>query len=287
MNSPAVLIIAAALLMALSGCSDDPAETEHVARVGDQVLTEADVSDALQSMETRLDSVHARQQIIEQWITDALLYREAQRRNLSGDPAVQRRLREQQQEVLINELTNRLYDSFSPEPSSAEIQRYYERHREQLRLRQPFVRIRYLTTTNINTAREVRTELAELDDSATADSLWAVLVSDHAAYPDEARQLAATYHPASSLFARQPAVQKQLADLDPGETAPVIRNAGDSLAHVLQLISRASAGTVPEQAWVEDEIRRRLVIRTRKQMYAREVQRLRNEARARGELDLP
>jgi hypothetical protein len=58
------------------------------------------------------------------------------------------------------------------------------------------------------------------------------------------------------------------------------------LYHVLHLVDRADAGTIPERAWVEAEIRRRLRLRGRKQMYAREVERLRNEARARGTLDV-
>lgn len=272
--------------MTLVGCGRDAADGEYVARVGDQGLTQAEVTDALQSMGGALDSSVARQQIVEQWVTKALLYREAQRRNLSDDPSVQQRLREQERSVLVNALTNRLYDRFSPDISSAEIQSYYERHREQLRLRQPFLRIRHLATSNINTAREVRAELAELDDSPTSDSLWSVLVAQHATNPDEARQRAATYHPASRLFAQRPAVREQLDRLEPGETAPVIRSETDSLAHVLQLVDHAPEGTVPERAWVEDEIRRRLVIRARKQMVAREVQRLRNEARAQDALDI-
>jgi hypothetical protein len=55
---------------------------------------------------------------------------------------------------------------------------------------------------------------------------------------------------------------------------------------VLQLVKRAAPGTVPPLEWVEDEIHERLRIQSRKQMYARQVQRLRNEALAREALDV-
>jgi hypothetical protein len=46
------------------------------------------------------------------------------------------------------------------------------------------------------------------------------------------------------------------------------------------------AGEVPELSWIEDEVRRQVEIQSRKQMVARHVQRLRNEAQARDELEI-
>jgi hypothetical protein len=50
-------------------------------------------------------------------------------------------------------------------------------------------------------------------------------------------------------------------------------------------IERVPAGTPPEFAWVKDDIRRRLVLWRRKQMYARHVERFRNQARSNGTLE--
>jgi hypothetical protein len=50
-------------------------------------------------------------------------------------------------------------------------------------------------------------------------------------------------------------------------------------------IERVPAGTPPEFAWVKDDIRRRLVLWRRKQMYARHVERLRNQPRSNGALE--
>jgi len=57
--------------------------------------------------------------------------------------------------------------------------------------------------------------------------------------------------------------------------------------HVLRLDRRIPEGTDPKLAGVPPQIRRRLRIRARKQMYAHEVERLRIKAQARGALDLP
>jgi hypothetical protein len=45
------------------------------------------------------------------------------------------------------------------------------------------------------------------------------------------------------------------------------------------------AGTLPEFEWVNDEIRERVVLQRRKQMYSRQVERLRNRARTSGALE--
>jgi hypothetical protein len=63
---------------------------------------------------------------------------------------------------------------------------------------------------------------------------------------------------------------------------PVIET--DGLAHLLQLVDRVPAGAIPELAWIEDQVRRQLTIDARKQMYERQVQRLRTEALSRDAL---
>lgn len=276
------ICVALGIFLLSSGCGEAPPEAAYVARVGDAYLTEQELAEALPQLGA--DSTAARQQFIEQWITNQLLYREAQRRNLANEPSVQQRIREEERSILINALTNRLFETTPAAPSPSDIASYYERNKNQLRLREPFVRIRYLSTTNINTARSVREELVDLDDSAAADSMWAVLVNRHAAEPAEAHELAAHHYPRSTLFPQQAALRNQLNGIAPGATSEMVRN--DGRVHVIQLVSEVPAGTIPEQAWVEDTIRRRLQIRARKQMYAREVQRLRNEARAEGAIEI-
>ena len=71
-------------LLALGACSDAPSADapgggETVARVGDARLTEGDVANALGDGPVGLDSVTAREQVIEQWVQRELLVQEARR----------------------------------------------------------------------------------------------------------------------------------------------------------------------------------------------------------------
>lgn len=279
-------LLAAVLLLGtavLGGCNPEPAHPDFVARVGDQYLTRDDLSDALAALPVPQDSAEAHRQVVEQWITNQLLYQEALDRGLDRDPEVRRLLEESKRSVLVSALISRMYEENPATPSPAELQAYFESNRDQLRLLEPFVRVRYLATSSADEAAAAR-RLLQQTPSARQDSVWSLLVRRYAEDEDAARSLAENYFAESRLFINQPALRTELNRLRPEEVAPIFE--ADSLYHLLQLVARVPAGTVPEPAWIEDELTRRLVIQARKQLYARQVQRLRNEALAREALDV-
>ena len=272
------------VLLSVSGCEPEPEREEYVARVGDEYLTEREVSSSLSSLPADVDTAEARRQVIEQWMTRSLLLREARRLNLSDEPDVHEKIEQQRRSILVTALTDRISEEAELGPTDAEVRAYFQSNREQLTLREPYVRVRHFATRAETAAREARQVLATADP-AGADTVWTRLVEQHARKPQTALDLADRFVPEGRLFSHNPFLRDELTELDDGDVAPVVT--ADSLYHVLQLVRRVSAGTEPELAWVQNQIRRRLTIRARKQMYAREVQRLRNEATARGELEQP
>ncbi|ARA92206.1 hypothetical protein AWN76_002785 [Rhodothermaceae bacterium RA] len=278
---PALLL---ASLLPAGGCGRSEPPRDYLARVGDAYLTEADLAAALEGLNPGEDSSYVRQQIIEQWITNELLYQEARRRGLADDEEVRRLLQENERSVLISALLARLYDEAPAEPSPEEIQAYFERNKEQLRLREPFVQVYYLFTPAEDSARTARSRMQQALSAGTLEAEWPALAARFSADAALSLELAATLYPEARLFSVSPAVLERLQRMREGELSPVL--ATDEAYHVVYLARRVPAGTIPELAWVEDEVRQRLVIQTRKQMYARQVQRLRNEAMARESLDL-
>ncbi|PEN15122.1 hypothetical protein CRI94_02200 [Longibacter salinarum] len=290
LNRVPALVFGAILLVALvhlsSGCSGDAAPEAYVARIGDSYLTESEVSSSLRALPAGVDTVEARQQIIEQWITRTLLLREAERLNLREEPDVQRQIEQQERSILVTALTDRMYNQADVGPSETEIQNYFQSNRDQLALREPFIRVRHLSIATRNRAEEARSALqTAAAEGAPLDSTFETLVNEYAERPKQSRMLSTRFVPASRLFGHYPYVRDELSELGPGQISPVVED--DSLYHVMQLVERIPEGSEPELRWVKDQIRRRLTIRSRKQMYAREVQQLRNQAAARNELDIP
>lgn len=279
--------VVASILLAgllLGGCEKEEPPSSYVARVGTHYLQQEDVARMLQGMGPVPDSTQARQQIIGQWVENTLLLQEAQRLNLAEDPAVKQRLEEERQNTLVTALKNRIYDELDQPPSKQEVRTYFERHQKQLTLREPYVEVRHLTAQRGDSAQAARQQLQSAR-TADADSVWAQLSRRYAEQPARARRLAGRFLPESRLFSRLPYVRDELDALREGEVAPIIRD-GERF-HLLQLVQHVDAGTAPKLEWVEGEIRRRLRIRHRKQMYAREVERLRNRAKADNMIEMP
>lgn len=280
---PALLTI---LLLAglVAGCQSEEPPSSFTARVGDHYLTQSDLDRLMDDMGPIPDSSEARQQVIEQWIERTLLLREAERLKLSQEPAVERLLEKRRQSTLVSAMTERIYEDTQREPTEEEVRTYFERHQSQLALREPYVRVRHLATTEEDTARRIRTRLQRTPETE-ADSVWTSLIRRHAEQPDRALEISGQFLPEGRLFSQLPYVRDELSNLREGEIAPLTQD--DNRFHVLQLVRRVPEGTSPELRWVEPEIRRRLRIRARKQMYAREVQRLRNRAKANDLLEAP
>jgi len=278
------LLVGGLLVLALgTGCQSEAPPSSYVARVGSHYLTQEDLDRRLAGMGPARDTTKARQQVIDQWITRTLLYREAKRLNLESVEEVQQKLKRQRRSILVGAAKNQLFEKVDLAPSEEEVQTYFERHKEQLRLREPYVSVRYVATDRRAAAKTVRQALRTLP--VQSDSAWNRLVREHAADTARARRLSQRHLPESQLGEQLPALQEELSSLEPGDTAPVVN--GDDRYHVLRLDRRIPEGANPKPQWVEPEIRRRLRIRARKQMYAHEVERLRSKARAAGTLETP
>jgi ADP-ribose pyrophosphatase YjhB (NUDIX family) len=282
--SRAVALLVCVLVGAsLSGCQSDTPPSSYVARVGSDYLTEADLDRMLAGMGPVRDSTEARQQAIDQWVTRTLLYQEAKRLNLGSNDEVQQRLRRQRRSVLASALRTRFEEEADVRPTPEEVRTYFERYKEQLRLREPHVRVQYLAASDRTTAQTVRRELRT--PPAPPDTTWARLVAEYATDTTRARQLSRRFFPRSQFNQQVPALADRLDALQEGETTSIVEANGRY--HVLRLDRRLPEGTPPELDWIEPKIRRRLRIRGRKQIHATEVQRLRNRVQADGALELP
>lgn len=266
----------------ISACGGGSRESAYVARVGNEYLMQEDVADALAMIPPYQDSVATREQIVNRWITDQLLVQEALRRNLQDNPEVVRRLQENEHSVLISTLMAQIYE-LSQEPSTNDVRAYFDRNRERLRTRETYIRVRYLSTTDSLGAEYARAALSERGER-NVDSVWSAMVGRYARDRDGSLALSSNYFPASQLFAMQPELRRVILSLSAGQVAPVQQV--EDLYHVVQFVDSIPEGTLPELEWVEREIRERLRIQARKQLFADQVERLRNEALAREALEI-
>jgi len=274
----------------LSGCAEETESQDYVARVEDRYLFEEDIERIMANIAVTGNPSEMRRHIVNQWLTTEVLYQEALRRGLAENAEVQRRLDESERSVLVNSFIESFYRENSPSPSVGETRTYFEQHKEQLRLREPFVRVRYLRAGTFEEAAQAQLALlnAGVAERDSVWTLWAGTLEINSSALDtlfSPRISAYDHYPESRLFGNQPLLRQTLAGLQDERTAAVIES--DSSYHVLQLAQRIPTGSMPQQEWIQPELVRQLVIQNRKQLYARLVQRLTNEALAREALDSP
>lgn len=276
-----IALVMATVLLTLPGCTKQIEGEDYVARVGNEILTLAEINRLLENTSAFLDSSDAVSQIVEQWITNELLFQEAVSRGLKGDPSVQRLLADNERSVLINALVNRMAATeMGAGPGDSSIRSYYDQNRDQLALREPFVRVRHLVFVDPDSADSVRTILQSL---AGEPEETPVLLDLNSRYSSGGPELN-SYYPQSQLFARIPGLTEAVNSIEPGEVLPLF--AHEDAFHLIQLIDRVPAGTVPSLDMIADELRDRVAIKMRKQLFARQVQRLRTRALSRDDLEI-
>ncbi len=280
------LLTVCSLFITLSmvvGCSSGQENVDYVARLGDKFYTRSELNSALATIPAARDSSEARAQILRQWTTTELLYNEAISRGLKNDPDVASLIHENERSVLASALLSRIYEEEYTAPNETEILGYYEQHKDQLVLREPFVKVWYLSAAERDSAEAARSEMKQLDQEAESPDVWQKIVDRFADDPEGSLLLSDSFYPESRLLSFVPTVQAAVRNLSSGDTLPVVED--DSRFIVVRLRDRLPAGSLPDLSLIRDQIVETLTIENRKQLYARQVQRLRNEAIAREELE--
>lgn len=279
-----LLVVAVSTAVIVSACGKDAPTGDYVARVGERTLTSEDLARSLADRPTVMDSTEAATQIVERWVTNELLFQEALDRGLQNEAETRRLLAENERSVLISALVNRVYEEEMTEPDETSIRSYYESNRDQLTLREPYVRVRVLIVRTELDAGLASDSLEVLPTGAAGDSAFTALADDLSLRTDDSRTISGSYYPANRLFSWIPGMASALAAADDGDVLPPLF--ADGAWYVVQLVERVPVGTLPEIDMIREEIAERVRIEERKQLFARHVQRLRTQALARDRLDV-
>ncbi len=266
------------------GCGTPSTEPDYVARVGETYLLTADLEDALSALPPGRDSTEAKRQFVEQWVVNTLLEQEARQSGLLQDAGVRRLLVENERSVLVSAYVERIYEENPVNPSPSDIEQFFEVNKERLRLREPFLRVRYLYNSDRDSTFEARRLLQRAMRGAGVDSLWAVIARTYSHDVEGSLGLSGNYFAESRLLSAYPRVKDVLRRLADRQVSAVIEDGGRF--HLVQVVDRVPAGTIPKIPWINEEISRQLVMERRKQTVARTVQNLRTMAAARNALDI-
>lgn len=266
------------LLLLFGGCQAEESARLYAARVGEQTLSNAELSELMAQAVPGQDTTALRQALIEQWVANALLYDAALREGLLKDDALQLQIEQNRRALVTSAFLEHYFTNNPPTFSDADIEAYYESRRDGLRLREPYIQYRLFGAPTEVEARQARAAVTAR--GLEPDTLWQRWPrrAGYAVVPDSAE-------PERGLYAALPEVRDVLLSLRPGQTSGVF--AADSAYYVAHVVARIPEGGEAQLAWVRPEITHRLQLEARKSMARRLVQTLRAEALSRNTLDVP
>ena len=135
-------------LIGLWGC-ERPQKASVVAQVGNSYLTTEAFERRIPAPFASTISPKEKQKLVENWIEEELLYREAIRQKLDQDAELSDRIDRAVRQLLVSELMARTY-ARNAEISEDEILAYYEEHRVDFERDQLELRVRHLVVADRN-----------------------------------------------------------------------------------------------------------------------------------------
>lgn len=282
LRGASVLSIRAALIFTalLCSCTDKaPGLADgEIARIGGEVLTEAELLRATPAGLREVDSVAFVDAYVNSWVTDRLIIHEAARLIKDTDE-IDRLTRQYRRDLIMWEYRNMAVNA-DPELqlTDADVRAYYEAHPAQMKLDAPMVRGIYIKMESDDPALRGVRRLYASADRDDIDRLEKVGLNSAIHY-DYFRD---TWVPAEQILSKIPA-DLSAADLRKGMKYETER---DGFTYLLSVSDLLPVGeTMPLEA-AEPRIRETLDAMRRASLDARLLSRLRADALASGALRL-
>lgn len=237
-------------LIVFWGCEVPPKGTV-VAQVEESYLTREALERRIPPSYAGKLSVAEKRGLVENWVEEELLYREALRQKLDGDPEVADRIDRAVRQLLAGELMARIY-ARDADVLAAEIRDHYETHRADFAREKPELRVRHIVVKDENALNRAWERLQKgaffgqlageisIDRSATKGGDLGYFTEDRVS----------------------PAFWSACQNAKLGHRVRVSTELGH---HIIEVIDRREAGSIRELSEVRGEIQLRVLTERRRE----------------------
>ena len=255
------------LALLATGCQQKSETNTALARFDNRTLTAEDIHIRVDS--SRGITEAQLQQYVQRWLKDELLYREALARGYGNSKEINDRMEDVRRQLVINEFLDKtIYNDKTASSTPAEVQAYYDAHKNEFVLRNDVALISYIVFSDRDAANQFRnTVLRGMPWDAALDNLLGdpkqgtkVLTKGDSLYYTQASLMPADlWRVASSANLREPSF-------------PISTTEG---YYVLIVWRFGKQGQPADLRLVDGEIRSRLAIERRSHLYDSLVENLR------------
>jgi hypothetical protein len=246
------------------GCTETQPSGTPVAKVNDHILTVEMIRGNASASQTLTQNDI--QQYAKRWVTNELLYQEAQLRGLDGSDAKQQKLIEAQKQLSIAELLEKeVYSSVMGEIGREDVAAYFQNHSDEFTLHETLIRLSVVIFSEFEPANDFRTAVL----SGSIGMQRSINIGDATkglmSYSDS------IFYTKSSLYPQE--LWKVAGALGMSEISFPIKTSVGQI--VLRSLGQFKEGTVAPLQFVEVEIRNRLAMERRQKRYQQFLQELR------------
>lgn len=229
------------------GC-ESSSTRDIVARVGDAVLTESELTSQLALRPDADLTEGERAQLIEDWVRQELIYQEAIARGLHQQTRLKTLLEQMRRDLLVAALLDAEFQDRELAFGEAAIRRYYDAHQADFRRLHPEIRARHILLTSQREANAQRQTLRQRGESFAE-------VARKYSHDDATRNQGGELGYFSQ--AENPVLWAVCQDLPLNRISePIYTEYG---YHLIQILEHCEAGTVRDLAQVRSQIVEALV----------------------------
>jgi hypothetical protein len=256
------------LLIILTGlfflqCKEEERPAKNLVKVGDSVLTEEYVNNALGEFHNQ---AKYRDEFINNWIEREVLFKEAGNTGILDDNNFSLILNRSRKELAAAMLINKYLDDNKYEPASEESKKFYEQYKEDFILPDDAYKINIAYFGNKEKAIQFRSILIESDWKKAINAFR----GDGALLSNESDKLIYIYQ-------LQPVIlYKIINNLLPGEIS-IVHQAEPMSFVIVELIEKYYRGSTPAFEIVQDKVKDRIIVLKNKEVIRNYVNKLIDE----------
>jgi parvulin-like peptidyl-prolyl isomerase len=222
---PVLSVLCAAF--ALTGCRKSASDEVVLAQVNDSKLTLAELRETYPAEYEKILPREQYLDVIQRWIDDEAVYRQALKRKLDEDPKVMRKLERLRRRMLIEEFLARETAGDDSDPDEDALTRFYEANKSDFLRKAPEFRFLHIRVNSLKEALAVRAKVRG-DNFAS--------LAEHNSL-DSAADAAAPFRKPSEI----PACLHDILNAKPDWVSPPI-SCPDGV-YIVKLLDRTEAGT--------------------------------------------
>jgi len=255
----AALALLATFLIALPGCGKRE-DAPVVAKVGDKVLT---VDDLYEMVPSGADLEHV-MSVVDDWVDDQLLYKEAVRRGIDKEEAVRRLIENSKMDIVINELLEREIKA-AGRITEEMIKKYYEDHKESFIRDKLEIRARQILVDSKSKAWRLRSRIISGEDFGKIAR-------------EESLDISSQNGGDLGYFSEDMVDEgfwRAVINMKPNVISTPIRTGLGY--HIIEVLDRKQAGTLKELGEVRDEIVAEIYAERQREVASKLLEKLRSE----------